>query len=132
MDDGGSIVSDVAEAAAHVVGSLLGEIKKIGQTATSQMTGSQSQTPTADDVAKLQKNEQEFKKDAIPEVQARIQAIYAEYAAKKKKEQMMAEQQTEAVEEQKQELNEAKKQQIDQSNPAIAKNRAEIKNYGAE
>src|SRR3972149_9783421 len=112
MDDDG-FISDAAEAAAHVGGSLLGEIKNIGQTAVSQMTGNQSQTPTVDDVAKLDKKEQEFKKDAIPEVQARIQAIYAEYAAKKKKEQMMAEQQTEAVEEQKEELEEAKKQQID-------------------
>ena len=130
--DPSSIASDVAETAAHVGGSLLGELKNIGQAAVSQMTGNQAQTPRADDVAKLQKNEQEFTKEAIPEVQARIKAIYEEYAAKKRKEQMVDQQQTEAVEEQRQELEEAKKNMVDQSNPAIAKNRAEIKNYGAE
>ncbi len=132
MDDGGSIVSDVAESAVQAGGGFLDELKKIGQTAVSQVIGNQPQAPTADDVAKLDKKDQEFKKEAIPEVQARIQEVYEEYAAKRKKEEMLTRQQSEAVAVQKKELEEVRKKEIDQANPAIAKTRAEIKNYGAE
>lgn len=132
MDDG-SAVSDIAEAAGEVSSTFLGELKKIGQAAVSQITGSQPQTPTADDVAKLQKNEQEFKKEAIPEVQARIQAIYEEYAARRKKEEMAAKQQQAQIGEQKEKQEELLgKQQKDMPISAIEKTRAEIKNYGAE
>lgn len=131
MDDGGNVIGDAAEAATGAGGGFLGELKKIGQTALSQITGSGAQIPTADQVKQLAKKDEQFSKEAQAEIQARIRAIYEEYAAKRKKHEMIATQQEQQFQEQKkQELDTLKKQEP--LSPAIAKTRAEIKNYGAE
>ena len=134
MDGGDSPVSGVIEVAGQAGSGFLGELKKIGQTAVSQITGSQqTQIPTADEVKKLDKNEQEFKKEAIPEVQARIRRIYEEYAARRRKEEIAKKQQEAQIGEQKEKQEELLgKQQKDMPISAIEKTKAEIKNYGAE
>jgi|SRR3989344_998261 len=133
MDDGGSLVSDTLEAAGQAGSGFLGELKKIGKVAVSQITGVQSQTPTADDVAKLDKQDKEFSGSAQAEVEARIRAIYEEYEARRKKQEMAAKQQQAQIGEQKEKQEELLgKQQKDMPISAIEKTKAEIKNYGAE
>lgn len=134
MDDGGSVVSDVVETAGHAGGGILGELKKIGQTAVSQITGQgQTQPPTADDLDKLKKSDEKFRKEGQAEVQARIRAIYDEYEARRKKQEMAAKQQQAQIGEQKEKQEELLgKQQKDMPISAIEKTKAEIKNYGAE
>src|SRR3990167_8233687 len=101
MDDG-SAVSDISDLAGEVGSTFLGELKKIGQAAVSQITGQgQTQTPTADDVAKLSDKDKKFSDAAQEEVRARIQAIYEEYAALRKKEEMAVKQQQAQIGEQK-------------------------------
>src|SRR3989344_5724877 len=124
MDDG-SAVSDIAETAGEVGSTFLGELKKIGKVAVSQIIGQgQAQTPTTDDLAKLSDKDKKFSDAAQEEVRARIQAIYEEHAARRKKEERGEQK------EKKEEL--LGKQQKDMPISAIEKTRAEIKNYGAE
>ena len=133
MDDG-SIASDVAEVAAHAGGGFLGELKKIGQVAVTQITGSpQTQTPTAQDVTKLSDKDKKFSEAAQAEIQARIKAIYEEHAARRRKEEMAKRQQEAQIEQQEEGRAElAKKQEKSVPLAAIEKTKAEIKNYGAE
>ncbi|KKS04924.1 hypothetical protein A2W45_02205 [Candidatus Curtissbacteria bacterium RIFCSPHIGHO2_12_41_11] len=133
MDDG-SAVSDIAETAGEVGSTFLGELKKIGKVAVSQIIGQgQAQTPTTDDLAKLSDKDKKFSDAAQEEVRARIQAIYEEHAARRKKEEMARKQQQAQIGEQKEKQEELLgKQQKDMPISAIEKTRAEIKNYGAE
>lgn len=109
--------------------SLLGELKKLGQSATSQATGHEP-PPSKGDVKAMAKSDDAFSKKESAVVAAKIKQIYAEYAAKKaqegKQEEMVEKQQEEAKEEQKKEIKK------EETNAAIQKTRAEIKNYGAE
>ena len=134
MDDVDSPVSGVIEAAGQAAGGFWDELKKIGQTAASQITGSpQAQMPTANDVAKLSDKDKKFSDAAQAEVQSRIQAIYEEHTARRKKEEMARKQQQAQIGEQKEKQEElVAKQQKQVPLAAIEKTKAEIKNYGAE
>ena len=102
--------------------------------AVSQIIGQgQAQTPTTDDLAKLSDKDKKFSDAAQEEVRARIQAIYEEHAATRKKEEMIQKQQEAQIGDQKEKQEELLgKQQKDMPISAIEKTRAEIKNYGAE
>lgn len=127
-DDGiGSVVGDIAGAVGE-------ELKKIGKTAVSQITGKpgdgQSQV-SAQDLKTLKAQDQKFSKKGEAEVKAKIAQIYAEYAAKKAREQKQeATVQQQQEQEKTQVLEQARKQEV--ITTPIAKTRAEIKNYGAE
>lgn len=178
MGDSNNLVSEIAGEVVHVAGNVgtavVGELKKVGKTATGQITGKTTQpaplSPLSQtkvikggsetlmgqigqfgrtasgqisgqmpdlmnaDIAKMAKSDELFSETARAEVRAKIKRIYEEYAAKRARE----EQQRQLLEQQQeQEMNKlevsklAKKQQ-EEVNPAIAKTRAEIKNYGAE
>lgn len=127
MDDGiGGIAGDIA-------GAFGEELKKIGKTAVSQVTGKPQDQGTAivADLKAMQKGDRQFSKQGEAEVKAKIAQIYAEYAAKRAKEQKQEQLVQERQEEQRKlEVGEIKKQEM--ADPSIAKTRPEIKNYGAE
>lgn len=177
--DSGGIVGEIVDTLGDVAGAAADELKKFGQSATSQISGhpSQAAQPTKGDISKVKsavsggsagdetaiseikdfgktflgqitgqvapsdsssitkmaKEDKKFSEVESAKVKAKISQIYQEYAAKRDREeqqkemlQKQQEEQTKQIEEQK------KKQEIDATNPAIAKTRAEIKNYGAE
>ena len=113
--------------------SLLSELKAVGKTMGSQIAGS-SKTDAEADVESMKKKDDEFSKSEAEAIRAKVDQIYKEYAQKKvaeeqkKKEEEMRQQ--EEKRQKREEIQQLKK--LDQSNPAVAKTRAEIKNYGAE
>lgn len=128
MDDGiGGIVGDVA-------GVFGEELKKIGKTAVSQITGKpgdQQSQVSAGDLKTIVASDKKFSKKGEAEVKAKIAQIYQEYALKRAKEQKQEQLVQERQEEQRKlEVREIKKQEM--ADPSIAKTRAEIKNYGNE
>lgn len=134
MDDFDSgILETVKDVAGSVVSAAGGELKKVGQAAISQVTGKQP-APTADEVAKLAKNDKNFSKKGETEVRARINAIYQEYATKQKKAQMTAAAQEQQEQEQKQETQELQGQKKQESmDLTVERSKAETgKNYGTE
>lgn len=108
---------------------LLDNFKKFGQSVTAQATGGQ-QSMSDDDIKSLVKKDNDFSKKESAAVRARINRVYEEYAAKRAREK----QQQEMAEKQKEEVKEVQEKEIkkEESNVAIQKTRAEIKNYGAE
>lgn len=134
--------SDVGAEVGGVVtsagGSIVNELKKIGQTAFSQILGTHptDQVPDKDELAALAKKDQKFSIEEQAKIHAKIRAIYEEFEARKKKKEQEKEQVEEYQEEEVkklEELNEERVKEQDLSvNPAIGKTRAEIKNYGAE
>ena len=176
--DTDSLVSEVISGAASVAGdvgtAVVGELKKMGKTATGQITGKstqsapssaffQSKAPkggsetllsqigqfgqmasgqisgrmadlTNADIAKMAKGDDQFSETAQAEVRAKIKKIYEEYAVKRAREeeqrQLLEQQQDQ--EKKKLDVSKAARKQQGQVNSAIAKTRAEIKNYGAE
>lgn len=109
--------------------SLFGELKKLGQSATSQVSG--HEMPISEgDMKAMAKSDEAFSKKESAAVAARIKQIYAQYAAKKSQE----EKQEEMIEKQKEEVKVEQKKEVKkvETNAAIQKTRAEIKNYGAE
>ena len=113
----------------HTVGD---EVKLFGQDIIGQITGYQPKPE--ENLKKLQKADKDFSKQGEAQVQAKIKQIYAEYEAKRQREK----QQEEAMKAQEEQLDEQKKAIEEKQkkeefiNPAIAKTRAENKNYGAE
>lgn len=127
-DDGiGGIAGDIA-------GAFGEELKKIGKTAVSQITGKpgdQQSQVSAQDLKTMAASDKKFSKKGEAEVKAKIAQIYAEYAARRAKEQKQEQLVQERQEEQRKlEVGEIKKQEM--VSPEVAKTRAEIKNYGAE
>ena len=108
------------------------EFKKITQAATGQVRGNPA--ANENDIAKAAEADREFSQEAAKEVAQRVKQIYEEY--EKKRQQERQQQQAVAIKQEektKVELEQMKKfQERQQVNPAIAKTRAEIKNYGAE
>ncbi|GEM_PF-5589547 len=126
-DDGiGGVIGDV-------LGEVGSEIKKIGQSAAGQVTGSQNpQAPTDDDIASMGKKDKEFSEQGQEEIKARIQATYSQHAAKRRQEEEMKKRQEVHVEAQKKEFKEEEKKQSMDVTIAQTKANAEIKNMGAE
>jgi len=112
--------------------SFLDELKKMGRSVTAQVSGAEDLT--GEQVSEMAKKDEEFSKQEADALKARIAKIYEEYRAKKK--QMDEEIKSKlAQEEQHQKEGEVlmqKNEEVSLNNPAIAKTRAEIKNYGAE
>jgi len=109
--------------------SAKGELKKLGSTIFGQVTGHDQGAQ----VAQMAKADKEFSKKESDLIAQKIKQIYAAHAARRAQEQK----QKEAIEVQKEQQQvifqeQAKKQEDLSANPAIAKTRAEIKNYGAE
>ena len=156
MGDGDGIGSLIGD----VLGEVGGELAKIGKSAVGQVTGqddSSGQAPTdkpqedfsPDSQAakvgqgivsqitgkKLQEMENvdhKFSEQGQEEVKARINATYAHYAQKRKREERGQEQQEKQVEEQSKELQQAQKKQSMDVVAATTRANAEIKNMGAE
>lgn len=104
--------------------SVLGELKKMGLGAVSQVFGA--------DLTSMQAQDEKFSQQSQEEVRAKIAAIYQEHAQSQKRKLMVEEQQKEQVEQQKAEIkHEQKKQQMDVQ-VAQTKASAENKNMGAE
>jgi hypothetical protein len=110
--------------------SLFGELKKFGQSAQGQVSG---QAPTDGEIAQMVKADDEFSEQEGAAVRAKIASIYAEHAARRKREKQIQEQQQT-------QLDQAKKEQqgviqvkrSQEVNPMVERAKAEIKNYGAE
>ncbi|GEM_PF-5728265 len=113
--------------------SVWGEFKKLGKSASGQVSGNDDNAG-ADSLNAMTKKDENFSSVEYANVRAKVQQIYAEYEAKKKKQEIAQKQQGEVVEEQKKEIEEIKEERKkdDFVNSAIEKSRAEIKNYGAE
>lgn len=178
-DDSGRILSEITETVGDVAEAAAGELKKFGQSATSQISGHAGQAggqpskadiakaknatgggspqdrsaieevkgfgksvldqitghtdQTQGDIAKMAKADNKFSQVESEKIKAKINQIYQEYAAKRAKEQQQQETLAKQQEEQtKQIVEQKKKEEMVAANPAIAKTRVEIKNYGAE
>lgn len=114
--------------------SLLEELKKVGQTAGSQISGRSDANSQAEDIESLKKKDEEFSKQEGETLRAKIDQIYREHAQKKaaeeKKKKEEAVMEMEKKRQKREEIQQLKK--LEPPNPAVAKTRAEIKNYGAE
>lgn len=112
--------------------SFLDELKKMGRSVTAQVSGAEDLS--GEQVSEMAKRDEEFSSQETEAVRARIAKVYEEY--RMKKEQMDEEMKRKmAQEEQHQKEGEElmqKNEEASFANPAIAKTRAEIKNYGAE
>ncbi|MBI4037571.1 hypothetical protein HY382_00825 [Candidatus Curtissbacteria bacterium] len=108
--------------------SLSGELSKLAKGTTSQVSGK------VQSVGEMAKADDEFSKREAEAVKLKIAKIYEEHAARRKREEEARRQEVLQKEQQKKQIDtqalEQKKQ--DFVNPAVAKTRAEIKNFGAE
>lgn len=110
--------------------SLGSEFKKIGSTLGSQITGSK---PAAPDIADMKKKDKEFSDAETESLRKKIDQIYREHGAKvaREREQKAALAQQAADRKKAEEVRQVKRIK-EETNPGVAKTRAEIKNYGAE
>lgn len=105
--------------------SILTEFKKLGQAAMGQVTGHEQ----AAALSAMKKKDDEASKREYTAVSAKIKQVYAQYAAKRAKEQK----QEEAIEQHRQQQKQlAEIKQKEEPRADIQRTRAEIKNYGAE
>lgn len=112
--------------------SFLDELKKLGRSATAQVSGAEDFT--TDQISDMAKKDEEFSKQEADVLRAQIAKIYEEYQAKKKQIDEEVKRKLVGEEVRQKEANELMEKNGEASfaNPAIAKTRAEIKNYGAE
>lgn len=194
MDDSGGVLGEIGSAVATVAGAVGDELKKFGQSATSQVSGGSNSGQTSRDTSavdqlagfgksitaqitgssasgdnlqsqksgkkadlsvlgelsnfaksaasqvsegkvleEMKASDAEFSEREAGVVRAKIARVYEEHNAKRKQEERVKKQQEVQVEAQKKQVEQFKKtEQNDEVNPAVAKSRAEIKNYGAE
>lgn len=136
--DTSNAVGDVAETTTSAGSAFVNELKKIGQTAFSQILGTHptDQIPNKDELAEMAKKDEKFSIEEQAKIQAKIRAIYEEFEAMKKKRLQEKEQVEKLQEEEVKKLEELNEERVKEQelavNPAIEKTRAEIKNYGAE
>lgn len=108
--------------------SITGELSKLAKSTAGQVSG---KVPSASEMAKA---DEEFSAREAEAVKVKIARIYEEHAARRKQEEETSSQEALQKEQQKKQIDaqvlEQKKQ--DFVNPAVAKTRAEIKNFGAE
>ncbi len=136
--DTSNVASDIAESATSAGSTFVNELKKIGQTAFSQILGTNpiDQIPNKDELAEMAKKDEKFSIDEQAKIHAKIKVIYEEFEAIKKKRQQEKEQVEKVQEEETKKLEELNEERVKEQelavNPAIEKTKAEIKNYGAE
>lgn len=107
------------------------EVKGFGKSFLGQITGHMDAVGA--DIAKMAKADNKFSQVESAKIKSKINQIYQEYAAKRARDQQQRELVTKQQGGQIKQLEEQqKKESIKAANPAIAKTRAEIKNYGAE
>lgn len=114
--------------------SFFGELKKIGETATGQISGNEEAAVSSKQLSEMQKKDKEFSSAESEAIKQKIQRMYQDYAAKKAQEERQeqaAEAQEEQAKQQQAQVVEQKKKQ-DLPNRAIEQTKAEIKNYGSE
>lgn len=110
--------------------SAIDEVKGFGKSVLGQITG---HTEEYGDIAKMAKADNKFSQVESEKIKAKMNQIYQEYAAKRAKERQQQEVVKKQQEEQTKKLVEQqKKEEMAVVDPAIAKTRVEIKNYGAE
>lgn len=107
--------------------SITGELSKLAKSATGQVSWNR-------DLNDMAKADEDFSKREAEAIKVKIARLYEEHAAKRKQEEEARKQQEIQIEQQKTQM---KVQTLEQKkhdfvNPAIARSRAEIKNYGAE
>lgn len=137
--DTSNVASNVAEAAGSAGQGFLGELKKIGQTAFSQLIGANTaQVPGEGELKRMKMSDDEFSKAEIAALRAKIASMYQSYDSLKKKEEKLEEEQQQQEEEFKklEEINELRQSgnavNVDVKT-AIGKASAETgKSYGAE
>lgn len=135
--DAGSVASNVAEAAHHTTSAIADEFKSIGKSLTSQLFGDSADLGHHE-IKEMAKKDDKFSEAAASELtqKAKVNAIYEEYYARKKKQEEIEKQKEEQQEEVKklQELEEEKVEMQTGVKTQIAKTRAEIggKYYGQE
>ncbi len=153
----------IGGAIGDILGGVGGEIKKIGKSAVSQVTGvgddnkpgkgdsAKSQPAdisaggeltsfgkgivaqiTGRDIDKMKAADDKFSEQGQEEIKARINAIYSQHAAKRRREEEMKKRQEVHVEAQEKEFQAAEKKQSADVVVAQTKANAEIKNMGAE
>ena len=112
--------------------SFLDELKKMGSSVTAQVSGAEDFT--AEQVSQMAKKDEEFSKQESDVLRTRIAKVYEEYQAKKKQidEEIKSKLTQEEQHQKEGEVLMQKNEEASFANPAIAKTRAEIKNYGAE
>lgn len=100
------------------------EIKAVGLSALGQVSGK--------DLEEMKQKDKEFSEVSAAQVEAKIKAIYDQYAAKRQQEAAMEKQQQKQMEQQKQEITKERKKETMDVEVAQTKANAEIKNMGAE
>lgn len=92
--DTSNVAGDVAETATSAGSAFVNELKKIGQTAFSQLIGANtSQIPGEEELKKMKKSDKEFSEAEIAQLRAKIASMYQGYDALKKKEEKLEEEQ---------------------------------------
>lgn len=133
FDEGSQAVSSVGGVIADEIGKIIKSV--IGQTTgNSTSDSSSSNSQGTDNYEALAKKDEEFSKKAEAQLQAKIQAMYAGYAARSKQEAARL-----AEKHKEEEVEEAKLEELNASrvrqgfvNRAIEQTRPENKNFGAE
>lgn len=123
--------SDSSSSGKHY--SLLAELKKVGQTAGSQIFGGQAEK-SDEEVSSMKKKDEEFSKTELESIRGKVDQIYREHAQRRAaEEQKKKDQALKEMEEKRRRREEIRQlEKKEPVNPAVAKTRAEIKNYGAE
>ena len=114
--------------------SLLDELKKVGQTAGAQISGHTDSAGQDFDIDARKKHDEESSKAEFESIRSKVDQIYREHAQKRAAEEQKKKEEAMKVMEHKKQKREEIQQlkRIEGPNPAVAKTRAEIKNYGAE
>ena len=136
--DPSDVGSELGGVVTNAGGTFVNELKKIGQTAFSQLLGTNpsDQIPDKDGLTEMAKKDEKFSIEEQAKIHAKIKAIYEEFEAIKRKKQQEKEAAQEVQEEETKKLEELNEERVKEQelavNPAIEKTKAEIKNYGAE
>lgn len=135
--DASNVASSVAESAHQAGSGFAQELKNIGKSAFSQLLGhSDNSDLKHGDIKELAKGDDKFSEAAAAEQQAKVRAVYADYYAKKKKQEQLA-LQREEQERQAEKMEHVNEERVAAGqmgvSPQIAKTRAEIgRNFGQE
>lgn len=115
----------------HYNYSARGETKKFGLNILSQVAGTKR---SYSEIEQMQKADEEFSSSAHSQLRDKIDAMYVNHQQRRKQEEENRRQQEEQAKQEKKqhELESRKTSNEPWESPAIAKTRAEIKNYGAE
>ena len=92
--DTSNVAADVAEGATSAGAGFIGELKKIGKTAFSQLLGASQNPPMSDDeLEEKKKADEQFSQGEVAQLRAKIASMYQGYDILKKKEERLEEEQ---------------------------------------